>query len=181
MGLTPPPFWKKFKFFLFFLDASLRDYGESGCISPNIVFLIFLLVLHFRIPGRLAHLRSLLLGLVRDLDGHVNHSLGRILYVDRGDVQGTLRLHLMTGKIIDYDDDVDSEKDYKNFILNDVSAYVNDDVEDSDDESLLLCVDVAPNSCGNDGPQGQLLLLRHLRHQRQVLRICVTHDFVFVS
>ena len=68
----------------------------------------------------------------------------------------------MTGKINDYDDDVDSEKDYKNFILNDVSAYVNDDVEDSDDESLLLCVDVAPNSCGNDGPQGQLLFLRHL-------------------
>ena len=69
------------------------------------------------------------------------------------------------------------------FYSNDVIAYINDDVEDSDDESLLLGVDVAPKSCGNDGPQGELLLLRHLLSSFywKVVQICDTHYFGFVS
>ena len=63
-------------------------------------------------------------------------------------------------------------------------AHANDDVKSDDDESLPLGVDEAPHSCGDGGPQGELLLLGHLLCScltRQVLQICDSRCFGFVS
>ena len=115
-----------------FIGPNRSHYSRLSSGLLHFLFILFL-VLHHKVPGRLHHLRSLLLGLVQDLLGIFHHSLRSTFYLVFGSVEGTFR----SGK--EREDKDENDKDIV-FANDDDDDEDNDYDDGDDDDSLPLAV-----------------------------------------